>query len=221
MIFMRAIRKAYSMGRVEVEALRGIDLDIGGNDYVAVVGPSGSGKSTLLNCIAQLQEPDEGRIVLDGKDVGPGTGTTPGPAIKPLPDKPLASTPIPSGPPVATPSGTESLPNSTPSPGSGPPFTKSPGQVRPMPPRPPQSVPDGSQFDPKGFGPGAGGSPKSLDAKTPDQQQYAKMAGWWEKNVGPLSDSPAIKQLMMDFATGAGGPAFTSTDSLTVATASV
>ena len=51
MIRMRAIRKVYSTGRVEVEALRGVDLDIGGNEYVAVVGPSGSGKSTLMNII--------------------------------------------------------------------------------------------------------------------------------------------------------------------------
>jgi putative ABC transport system ATP-binding protein len=43
MIYMHGIRKVYSTGRVEVEALRGIDLEIGANDYVAVVGPSGSG----------------------------------------------------------------------------------------------------------------------------------------------------------------------------------
>src|SRR5438034_9511979 len=69
MIFMRAIRKAYSMGRVEVEALRGIDLDIGGNDYVAVVGPSGSGKSTLMNIIGCLDTPTSGEYVLSGEKV--------------------------------------------------------------------------------------------------------------------------------------------------------
>jgi putative ABC transport system ATP-binding protein len=69
MILMRGIRKAYSTGRVEVEALRGIDLDIGGNDYVAVVGPSGSGKSTLMNIIGCLDTPTSGEYVLSGERV--------------------------------------------------------------------------------------------------------------------------------------------------------
>jgi len=69
MILMRAIRKSYSTGRVEVEALRGIDLDIGGNDYVAVVGPSGSGKSTLMNIIGCLDTPTSGEYVLSGEKV--------------------------------------------------------------------------------------------------------------------------------------------------------
>jgi len=69
MILMRGIRKAYSTGRVEVEALRGIDLDIGGNDYVAVVGPSGSGKSTLMNIIGCLDTPTAGEYVLSGEKV--------------------------------------------------------------------------------------------------------------------------------------------------------
>ena len=51
MIRMRGIRKVYSTGRVEVEALRGIDLDIAANEYIAVVGPSCSVKSTLMNLI--------------------------------------------------------------------------------------------------------------------------------------------------------------------------
>ena len=70
MIRMRGIRKSYSMGRVEVEALRGIDLDIGGNDYVAIVGPSGSGKSTLMNIIGCLDTPTSGEYVLSGEKVG-------------------------------------------------------------------------------------------------------------------------------------------------------
>jgi putative ABC transport system ATP-binding protein len=70
MIRMRGIRKVYSMGRVEVEALRGIDMDVGGNEYVAIVGPSGSGKSTLMNILGCLDTPSSGEYVLSGETVG-------------------------------------------------------------------------------------------------------------------------------------------------------
>ena len=70
MIRMSAIRKVYSTGRVEVEALRGVDLEIGTNEYVAVVGPSGSGKSTLMNIIGCLDTPTSGEYLLSGEAVG-------------------------------------------------------------------------------------------------------------------------------------------------------
>src|SRR6186713_3658194 len=58
------------MGRMTVEALRGIDLEIGNNEYVAVVGPSGSGKSTLMNILGCLDTPTTGEYLLSGESVG-------------------------------------------------------------------------------------------------------------------------------------------------------
>ncbi|HET7292110.1 MAG TPA: ABC transporter ATP-binding protein [Vicinamibacteria bacterium] len=70
MIEMKQIRKVYSTGKVEVEALRGVDLEIGSNEYVAIVGPSGSGKSTLMNIVGCLDTPTSGEYVLSGERVG-------------------------------------------------------------------------------------------------------------------------------------------------------
>ena len=52
-----------------VEALRGVDLEVSEGEFLAVVGPSGSGKSTLILIIAGLDRPDEGRVVVLGRDI--------------------------------------------------------------------------------------------------------------------------------------------------------
>jgi putative ABC transport system ATP-binding protein len=69
MISMRKIKKVYSMGPVELVALRDVDLEIARNEYVAIVGPSGSGKSTLMNIIGCLDTPSSGEYVLSGEPV--------------------------------------------------------------------------------------------------------------------------------------------------------
>ncbi len=69
MIEMTGIRKVYSTGRMEVEALKGVNLTIGGNEYVSIVGPSGSGKSTLMNLIGCLDTPSTGTYLLSGENV--------------------------------------------------------------------------------------------------------------------------------------------------------
>lgn len=68
-IRMENITKSYSLGGEVVHALRGGSLQIGKGDFLAIVGPSGSGKSTLMNIIGCLDRPDEGRYILDGKEI--------------------------------------------------------------------------------------------------------------------------------------------------------
>jgi putative ABC transport system ATP-binding protein len=62
------IKRTYHQGKVEVAALRGINLSIAAGGFVAIAGPSGSGKTTILNIIGGLDHPDSGRVVVDEQD---------------------------------------------------------------------------------------------------------------------------------------------------------
>jgi putative ABC transport system ATP-binding protein len=66
-IVTRGVKREYDMGGEIVRALRGVDLAIGRNEYVAIMGPSGSGKSTLMNIIGCLDTPNAGEYWLNGK----------------------------------------------------------------------------------------------------------------------------------------------------------
>lgn len=63
------LKKIYYMGKIEVHALRGIDISIRRGEFVALMGPSGSGKSTLLNMIGLLDTPTSGGMLVDGIEV--------------------------------------------------------------------------------------------------------------------------------------------------------
>jgi len=68
-IRIRSMRKVYDLGRTQVIALNGIDLDVRKNEYIAIMGPSGSGKSTLMNILGCLDIPSSGEYFLAGEPV--------------------------------------------------------------------------------------------------------------------------------------------------------
>jgi putative ABC transport system ATP-binding protein len=63
------LKKTYLLGKVPVEALRGVNLKVESGDFLAILGPSGSGKSTLLNLIGALDKPTEGKMLIESVDV--------------------------------------------------------------------------------------------------------------------------------------------------------
>ncbi len=66
---LEEVRKTYKTGEVEVQAVRGVSIEIGQGEFVALMGSSGSGKSTLMNILGCLDRPTAGRYFLDGEDV--------------------------------------------------------------------------------------------------------------------------------------------------------
>ncbi|HKP69962.1 MAG TPA: ABC transporter ATP-binding protein [Pyrinomonadaceae bacterium] len=63
------LTKSYSIGKLEVPALRGVSLEISEGEFVAIMGPSGCGKSTLLHLLGGLLSPTTGSIIIDGEDL--------------------------------------------------------------------------------------------------------------------------------------------------------
>lgn len=68
---IRGLSKSFSQGEDRVEVLKDVNTEIRSGEIVAIVGQSGSGKSTLLSLLAGLDQPDQGQILVDGKDIAP------------------------------------------------------------------------------------------------------------------------------------------------------
>ncbi len=69
LVRLEDVHRTYRLGQTEVPALRGVTLELRAGELTALVGPSGSGKSTLLNLAGTIDEPDRGRVLVEGVDV--------------------------------------------------------------------------------------------------------------------------------------------------------
>ncbi len=67
---VETVSKIYHQGKVTFKALDNVSLSVGKGEFTALAGPSGSGKTTLLNLIGGLDQPDSGKVILDGNDYG-------------------------------------------------------------------------------------------------------------------------------------------------------
>src|SRR5436309_7887982 len=74
LIVAEGLEKTYRLGQVDVQALRGVDAQIGAGEYVAITGPSGSGKSTLMHILRSLDSPSSGSYWLAGDDAASLSG---------------------------------------------------------------------------------------------------------------------------------------------------
>ena len=63
------VTKSFQLGKLEVQALKGVNLEIAAGDYISIMGPSGSGKSTLFNMIGGLDKPTTGKVFIDEVDI--------------------------------------------------------------------------------------------------------------------------------------------------------
>src|SRR2546421_11431585 len=63
------LRKTYTVGKIEIEALRGVDVRIREGELVAIMGPSGCGKSTLMHVLGAMTKPSAGKVFIDGHEI--------------------------------------------------------------------------------------------------------------------------------------------------------